>query len=122
MSAVSMSVTPASSAARTVATASSCEGRPLPFIDTGIAPSPMAETVNGPSVRCDMSLLRRGGVRHPPCQSTPPGATTLDRSARTDHRGGSARGQLLPHLSAQHLADLRARQIVELHDLAGHLV
>lgn len=52
MSAVSMKVTPASSAAWIIAIASSRGGRcPSPFIETGMAPSPIADTVKGPIVR-----------------------------------------------------------------------
>ena len=61
MSAVSMKVTPASRAACTVATARSSAGWSVAPIDIGMAPRPMAETVNGPRVRVNMStsLWRR---------------------------------------------------------------
>ena len=62
MSAVSTRVTPASSAAWIVAIACSGSGytRSL-FMDSGIAPSPIADTVYGPSVRCCTGAPRGSG-------------------------------------------------------------
>jgi hypothetical protein len=59
MSAVSIKVMPASSAAWMVAMASRSSGYTLSlFIDIGMAPRPIAETVNGPSLRvCMISRL-----------------------------------------------------------------
>src|SRR3954454_12279077 len=66
MSAVSMNVTPASNAACTVETASSWLGKVRSlFIDIGMAPRPIAETVKGPRVRVCMRFTlsdRVGGA------------------------------------------------------------
>src|SRR4051812_31195933 len=65
MSAVSMKVTPASSAACTVRMAWSSSGKLLSeFIDIGIAPRPIAETTNGPSfLVCMDTRLTKGSRR-----------------------------------------------------------
>src|SRR3954452_14679498 len=81
MSAVSSSVTPASSAAWIVAIASAGSGyaRSL-FIDIGMAPRPIADTVYGPSERC--------------CTGVPPGpgGAAADATTGSQHRPPAAGG------------------------------